>query len=119
MANVFTLTQDQNLNWQGTTGKKVTIKVVPITTTIAITLADVFYPGATTVPIAGDTASFTLVSGPKDLSVTIQPKVVPPIIWQVAEVGTDGTTQILATVNDPDPGDDPYSTGVRIIGQGN
>jgi hypothetical protein len=113
----FKLTQDQNFNWQGKVGDQVTIKVVPKGTTLTVTPADVFYPSDTSVPINADSAKFNLVAGPKDLSVTIKPKAVPPIIWSVVEVGTDGSQQALATVNDPVPQGDPYSTGVRITGQ--
>jgi hypothetical protein len=115
---LFTLSRAEVINWQGTTGKPVKIQVVPKDTTISITLANVFYPGSTTVPVAGDKATFNVTAGRNALSVSVAPRTVPPIVWRVVEVGTDGTTQTLATVNDPDPQQDPYSTTVKIIGSG-
>lgn len=114
----FTLSPAEVINWQGTTGKQAKIQVIPQNTTISITIADVFYPGGTTVASTGDKASFNVVAGRNALSVSMAPRAVPPIIWTVVEVGTDGTTQTLATVNDPDPQQDPYSTTIKIIGQG-
>jgi hypothetical protein len=118
MASEFTLTQNENFNWQGPTGKKAKIKVVPVASTIAIKIANAFYPGTTAVTADGDTVEIILTSGPADISLSIQPRVVPQIVWSVVEVGTSGGQQTLATVNDPDPQMDPYSTGVRVIGQG-
>lgn len=117
MANDLTLTQDANFSWQGPTGKKVKVKVVPVASTVAIKLADVFYPGTTSVTPDGDTVEITLVSGQADLSLTIQPRAVPPIIWNAVEIGASGSQQTLATVNDPDPQMDPYGTAIRVIGQ--
>lgn len=118
MANDFTLAQDANFNWQGTAGKKAKIKVVPVASTMATKLEDAFYPGTTALTLAGDTVEVTLVSGQADVSLTIQPKAVPPIIWNIVEVDASGNQQILATVNDPDPQMDPYSIAIRVIGQG-
>ena len=86
--------------------------------TVAIKLADAFYPGTKAVTADGDTVEITLASGQADISLSLQPRVVPPIVWTVVEVGASGGQQTLATVNDPDPQMDPYSTSVRVTGQG-
>jgi hypothetical protein len=115
LTDAFVLSQDDNFNWQGKAGDTVTVKVVSKDTTIPITLADVFYPKDTAVPFIGDTVKFKIVADPNDLSLSIKPRTVPPITWSAVEVGTDGTTQVLDTVNDGVTSQDPYSTSVTII----
>jgi hypothetical protein len=100
----------------GKTGDQVTISVVQCDPADpAPQLEDVRYPGATAVKIASNKAQFSIVNGANDLSVTIG-SIVPPICWKVVEIGSDGTTQDLAFVNQGGADPDPDNTSVRIKG---
>lgn len=116
MANVFTLTQNQNLDWQGATGATVTVKVVPKDTTLQLSIDHGFYPGTTPLNAVGDTATFKVAAGTNDLNLFIKPKTVPAIIWSVVEVGSDQTTQVLDSVNVNGPEQDAYSSDITIVG---
>jgi hypothetical protein len=115
MAFVLTPTQD-GTGWQGATGAALKIQVVPQLTTLKISINDADYPGSTDLKATGDTATTSVVSGRSGLTVHIAPRTTPPVIWSVVEVGTDGATQVLGTVNDPFPAGDPYGTTVTITG---
>jgi hypothetical protein len=115
MANVFTLSTD-GAGWQGKTSAALKIRVVPQSTTLKITIENPDYPGSTSLKATGDTLTASVVSGRSGLTVHIEPRTEPPVIWSVVEVGTDGTTQVLGTVNDPFRAGDPYGATITITG---
>jgi hypothetical protein len=115
MPNVFTLTPG-GAEWQGKTGAALKIQVVPQSTTLKISIDDADYPGSTDLKVTGETAATSVVSGTSGLTVHIAPMTAPPVIWSVVEIGTDGSTQVLGTVNDPFPAGDPYGTTITITG---
>jgi hypothetical protein len=112
---VFKLTRGKGVNWKGATGDQVNISVVSADTTAPVTVDDIDYPSTLPPVTTGNTSTFAVATGSHDLSVTIINNAVPPVIWKVLEVGTDESTQVLATVNDPPTGD-PISTRIRIQG---
>jgi len=115
MANVLTPTPD-GTGWQGKTGAALKIQVVPQLTTLKLSINDADYPGSTDLKVTGDTATTSVVLGRSGLTVHIAPRTQPAVKWSVVEVGTDGTTQVLGTVNDPFPAGDPYGTTITITG---
>lgn len=111
----FVLSPAEEINWQGSTNAQVTIQVVPIGTT-KIRLDQPAYPDDTPLASAGDKATLKVESGRHDLNVNITPRNEPPVVWSVVEIGKDGTSQTLITVNDPLRSKNPFGTAITIIG---
>jgi hypothetical protein len=113
----FVLAAD-GVKWKGTVDKNkpVTISVASADNKTTPQLEYAYYPKGTSLPIVNNTVTFPLVAGSANLSIFIEHEV-PPIVWNVVEIGSDNSKQILATVNSPVPQEfDANSTAVRIKG---
>jgi|HubBroStandDraft_1064217.scaffolds.fasta_scaffold878018_1 hypothetical protein len=100
------------VDWEGSTGKQVTVSVAPSDSSIVLQTAE--YPRGTPLTISGGKAQFKVISGgPNVLAVTIR-TVVPSVSWQLVEVGSPAGLQVLDTVDSTDPV--PYYTSVYIKG---
>jgi hypothetical protein len=111
----FTLTRNVNGDWQGKTTNPVKVQVVPVGAT-PITISDAYYNAVKVAKIAADTATVSVIAGANDLRVSIQPMAYPAVVWSLVEVGADGTPQVLDTVNEFLPAQNPFGTAIRIIG---
>lgn len=107
----FVLSQDANFNWQGTTGKQVKISVTSADP--KVTLSAAYYPDDTKLAAVQDNAVQFPIAGKLNLLTVQTNYVVPARRWQLVEVGTDGSKQVLDTV---DENDATFRTSVEIIG---
>jgi len=111
----FNLTRNTSGDWQGKTGNMVKVKVVPVGAS-PITISDAYYNAVKVTKVAADTATVSVIAAANDLRVSIQPMAIPPVVWSLVEVGADGTPQVLDTVNEFLPAQNPFGTAIRIIG---
>ena len=106
----FVLTPN-GVDWEGTIGKQVTITLGPSDSSLVLQTAE--YPRGTHLTIGSGKVQFSIIKGLNVLAITIQ-TVVPPLNWQVQELGSPSGIQILDTVQSNDPV--PYYTSIYITG---
>lgn len=106
----FVLTPS-GVDWEGPAGNAVTLALRPSDPSLILQTAE--YPRGKPLTVTSGKVTFPILKGQQVLAITIQ-TVVPPMDWQISELGNPSGEQTVDSVKNYDPV--PYYTSIYITG---